>query len=243
MNKIYNHSSEDMHELPDESVHLIVTSPPYNAGIKYDGHDDNMPFDEYRSMLRRVWKECFRVLCDGGRIAINVNDMFRTPCIPLDAFVTMDMIDLGYLMRGHIVWNKGASVGGSAAWGTWMSASNPTLRGVYEHILVFSKVRYDRKGTNSTMTNLEFCEYTKDLWYFESENAARIGHPAPFPAELPRRLIQLYSFKDDLILDPFMGSGTTAVAAKELGRQYIGYDTSEKYVNLANERLRQEMLF
>ena len=243
MNKIYNHSSEDMHELPDESVHLIVTSPPYNAGIKYDGHDDNMPFDEYRSMLRRVWKECFRALVDGGRIAININGIRRTPYIPLYAYAATDMIDLGFLMRGDIIWHKNAIARTSPARGTWDSANNPVLHAEHEMILIFSKAQYGRQGGQSTISHREFIKATCSIWQINGEHSQRIGHPAPFPAELPRRLIQLYSFKDDLILDPFMGSGTTAVAAKELGRQYIGYDTSEEYVNLANERLRQEMLF
>lgn len=240
---IYCHTSEDMHHLPDESVHLIVTSPPYNVGMDYDKHNDMLAFDEYRTMLNRVWKECYRVLADGGRIAVNVKDMFRTPCIPLDAYVTTDMIAIGYLMRGHIIWYKGANVGASPIRGSWGSPHNPILTGVCEHLLVFSKGTYKRNKRDKTMDNIEYNEYTQDVWNVIPESATRIGHPAPFPVELPRRLIKLYSFRDDVVLDPFMGSGTTLVAAKELNRQYVGYDISQNYCELAEQRLRQEYLF
>ena len=145
-------------------------------------------------------------------------------------------------MRGHIVWDKGGESGGVHR-GTWYSPVNPVLCGVCEHLLVFSQGTMTREGSGSKLDKREFYEYSKDLWHMYHEPNRNIGHPAPFPVELPRRLIKLYSFKDDVILDPFMGSGTTGVAAKELGRQYIGYDTSQEYVDLATERLRQEMLF
>ena len=237
---IYCHSSEDMHELPDESVHLIVTSPPYNVGMEYE---DVLEFDEYRGFLKRVWKECYRALVEGGRICVNVAGIGRQPYLPLQVFLTIDLLDIGCLMRGMILWHKNAGRR-STAWGSWLSASNPVLNDSHEYILVFSKGSFHRKETGeSTITRDEFLCNVNTLWNISPESAKKIGHPAPFPVELPRRLIQLYTYQNDVVLDPFMGSGTTAVVAKELGRQYIGYDTNQEYVELSNQRLRQDMLF
>ena len=240
LNKIYAHSSETMDELPDNSVHLMITSPPYNVGKEYD---EDLTLDEYLSMLKRVWKETHRVLVPGGRACINVANIGRKPYLPLNAFIAADMIELGYLMRGEIIWNKGASAGTSCAWGSWRSASNPVLRDIHEYILVFCKSDFKRKGIESTIGKEDFIESTKSIWDIPAESAKKVGHPAPFPVELPERLIRLYSFKEDIVLDPFMGSGTTAVAAKQTGRKWVGYDISQEYVDLASGRLSQEPLF
>ena len=240
LNKIYAHSSETMDELPDNSVHLMITSPPYNVGKEYD---EDLTLDEYLSMLKRVWKETYRVLVPGGRACINVANIGRKPYLPLNAFIAADMIELGYLMRGEIIWNKGASAGTSCAWGSWRSASNPVLRDIHEYILVFCKSDFKRKGVESTIGKDDFIESTKSIWDIPAESAKKVGHPAPFPVELPERLIRLYSFKEDIVLDPFMGSGTTAVAAKQTGRKWVGYDISQEYVDLASGRLSQEPLF
>lgn len=240
LDKIFACSSENMDELPDNSVHLMITSPPYNVGKEYD---DDLTLADYRAMLKRVWKETYRVLADGGRACINVANIGRKPYLPLNAFIATDMIELGYLMRGEIIWNKAASAGSSCAWGSWRSASNPVLRDVHEYILVFSKTDFRRTGTESTISRDDFLECTKSIWQIPAESAKKVGHPAPFPVELPERLIRLYSFKGDVVLDPFMGSGTTAVAAKQTGRRWVGYDISQEYVDLACGRLSQEPLF
>ena len=240
---IYCHSSDDMHELPDESVHLVVTSPPYNVGMEYDKDSDNLIFDDYRAMLQRVWKESYRVLVKGGRVCINVANVNYKPHIPLQSYVTIDLIDTGFLMMCTVIWQKGVSNRAYVSRGTWYSASSPVVIETHEYILIFCKEQYSRTEGESTISKAEFREATESVWAIKTESAKRIGHPAPFPVELPRRLIQLYSFKEDVVLDPFMGSGTTALAAKELGRRWVGYDTSEKYVDLAMGRLRQEMLF
>lgn len=240
LNKIFSHSSEAMDELPDNSVHLMITSPPYNVGKEYD---DDLTLDDYCAMLKRVWKETYRVLVDGGRVCINVANIGRKPYLPLHAFITTDMLELGFLMRGEIIWNKAASAGSSCAWGSWRSASNPVLRDVHEYILVFCKTDFRRTGTESTISKDDFLECTKSIWKIPAESAKKVGHPAPFPVELPERLIRLYSFKGDVVLDPFMGSGTTAVAAKQTGRKWVGYDISQEYVDLASGRLSQEPLF
>jgi len=242
-NRIYVHSSENMHELPDNSVHLMVTSPPYNVGKEYD---DDLTADEYRTLLRNVWRETFRVLVNGGRACINVANIGRKPYIPLNALITADMLDIGFLMRGEIIWNKAASAGTSCAWGSWMSASNPVLRDVHEYILVYSKGSFSRKkapGSKSTIERDDFLEWTKSVWSFPAESAKRVGHPAPFPVELPRRVMDLYTFENDVILDPFMGSGTTAVAAERANRLWIGYETSREYANLARRRIESEGVF
>ncbi len=256
--EVYYKSSEKMSEVPDESVQLIVTSPPYNVGKEYGKHDDNMEFEEYRSLLNRVWLECKRVLCKGGRIAVNVANTGRRPYTPLDAMIIDQLSKLGLLMRGEIIWDKGASVGISTAWGSWRRASNPTLRDVNEHIMVFSKdelpdieteherivvfskdsYKLSSKNTISTITASEFTEYTKSIWRFPTANPIN-SHPAPFPDELPKRLIQLYTFLGDTVLDPFLGSGTTCRVAKAWGRKSIGYEIDESYRPIIEARIAE----
>ena len=228
--------SRDMSMLPDESVHLMVTSPPYNVGKEYD---EDLDMDEYRGLLKAVFREVYRKLVVGGRACVNVANLGRRPYIPLHSFIIEDMLDLGFLMRGEIIWQKAASAGASTAWGSWMSASNPTLRDVHEYILVFSKgsMRREKEGRESTIARDEFLEYTKSVWSFPTESAKRVGHPAPFPEELPYRLIQLYTFEGDVVLDPFCGSGTTCVAVLKTGRHFVGFDINEEYVNLAKDRI------
>jgi len=235
---IFNRSSEEMNELPDNSVHLMVTSPPYNVGKEYD---NDLTLEEYLSFLMRVWKETYRVLVPGGRACINVANVGRKPYIPLHASIMRDMIDLGFLMRGEIIWDKAASASTSTAWGSWQSATNPTLRDTHEYILVFSKGSFRRDkmdGRTSTISKDEFLEFTKSVWGFPSESAKKVGHPAPFPVELPYRLIQLYTFSNEIVLDPFMGSGQTALAALKAGRRFVGYELIEEYCILANRRVQ-----
>ena len=236
LNRIFCKSSEKMTELPDCSVHLMITSPPYNVSKEYD---ENLTLDEYRDLLRGVFRETMRVLVDGGRACVNVANVGRKPYIPFHAFIARDIIELGYAMRGEIIWNKGSSAGPSTAWGSWKSATNPALRDVHEYILVFSKGDFARKGKGkkSTISRDEFLESTKSIWTFGAESAKRIGHPAPFPVELPRRLIQLYSFEGDVVLDPFVGSGSTCIAAIQTNRHFVGYEKKAAYVVLADRRI------
>jgi modification methylase len=241
LNRIFCLSAETMSELPDCSVHLMVTSPPYNVGKEYD---EDLSLDEHLSFLERVWKETWRVLVPGGRMCINVANLGRKPYIPLHAFIAEQAIGLGFLMRGEIIWNKAASASPSTAWGSWKSPGNPTLRDVHEYILVFCKETFKRQNPaarESTITRDEFLEYNKSVWNFAAESARKIGHPAPFPVELPRRLIQLYTFDGEIVLDPFMGSGQTAIAAVKSNRRYVGYETEQKYVDLANQRIQETM--
>jgi len=238
VNRLYHKSSETMDELPADSVHLMVTSPPYNTRKEYD---EDLNLEEYLALLERVWRETHRVLVPGGRACINVANLGRKPYIPLHSYIIEQMERIGFLMRGEIIWNKAASASPSTAWGSWLSASNPVLRDVHEYILVFAKntLRRERAGKENTIKRDDFLEWTKSVWTFPAVPARRIGHPAPFPEELPYRLIQLYSFKGDIVLDPYVGSGTTCVAALKSGRGYVGYDTSEAYLQLAQQRIEQ----
>jgi len=239
INKIFCKSSEAMTQLPDNSVHLMVTSPPYNVGKEYD---EDFTLQEYRDFLKRVFKETHRVLVPGGRACINVANLGRKPYIPIHSFIIQDMHDIGFLMRGEILWDKGSSASPSTAWGTWLKANNPVLRDVHEYILVFSKDTFTLRNPytrKSTITKEEFLEFTKSVWTFAAERAGKIGHAAPFPVELPYRLIQLYTFEGQVVLDPFMGSGTTCIAALKTGRNYVAYDIDKKYCELAEERIKQ----
>ena len=242
MNKVIHadclkHMTEKM---ADESIDMIITSPPYNVGKDYD---DDLTFEQYRDLLRNVWRETHRVLVDGGRACVNVANVGRKPYIPLNAIVSADMVDLGFLMRGEIIWNKAASAGTSCAWGSWMSASNPVLRDVHEYILVFSKNSFSRAKKDAAKSTIEkdsFLEWTKSIWTFPTESAKRVSHPAPFPVELPRRPIELYTFEGDTVLDPFIGSGTTAAASQATGRDWVGYEISEEYADVAWKRMQQQ---
>lgn len=236
VNKIIRGSAENMKELPKSSVHLMITSPPYNVSKEYD---EDLSLKEYLSLLENSFKETFRVLVNGGRACINVANLGRKPYIPLSDYISKMMLEIGFNMRGEIIWNKAASASPSTAWGSWQSAANPTLRDIHEYILVFSKGDYKREKLDkqNTISKEQFMEWTKSIWTMNAESARRIGHPAPFPEELPNRLIQLYSFKGDIVLDPFMGSGTTALSALKSDRKFIGYEISQDYIDLSEKRL------
>jgi site-specific DNA-methyltransferase (adenine-specific) len=191
-------------------------------------------------LLRNVFSETYRVLVDGGRACVNVANLGRRPYLPLSDFISRMMREIGFQMRGEIIWNKGAGAGVSMAWGSWQSASNPVLRDVHEYILIFSKGSFSRNKLDNhenTITKEQFMEWTKSVWTINPESAQKVGHPAPFPVELPFRLIQLYTFQGDVVLDPFMGSGTTAIAALKAERKYVGYENNPEYVKLAMERI------
>jgi modification methylase len=237
LNKIILGSSEHMKEIPDNSLHLMVTSPPYNVTKEYD---ENLSLNEYLQLLRNVFSETYRVLVYGGRACVNVANLGRKPYIPLSDHISKIMTDIGFKMRGEIIWHKGAGAGVSMAWGSWKSASNPVLRDTHEYIMVFCKGAFDRKkvdGKENTITRDQFMEWTKSVWSMNPESARKIKHPAPFPVELPYRLVQLYTFKGDIVLDPFMGSGTTGIAALKSERNYVGYDIDPEYLKLAEERI------
>ncbi|MCY4620392.1 MAG: site-specific DNA-methyltransferase [bacterium] len=245
--------SRDMHHLRDNCVALVVTSPPYFVGKEYEqavaGRRVPESYMDYLGLLRDVFAECVRVLEPGGRMAVNVANLGRKPYRSLSADVTSILQDdLDLLLRGEIIWTKAKGAGGSCAWGSWRSPANPVLRDLTERVVVASKGRFDRARSpaqrqaaglphRSTISRNEFMEATLDVWDIRPESATQVGHPAPFPVELPARLIQLYTYQDDLVLDPFMGSGTTLVAAASSNRRGVGYDIDPAYVELARARL------
>ena len=252
VDQIYVGDARRMERVRPSSVALVVTSPPYFAGKAYEeelgaGHIP-ATYVEYLTMLEEVFAECVAKLEDGGRIAVNVANLGRKPYRSLSADVIGILQDrLGLLLRGEVIWRKGRGAGGNCAWGSFKQPANPVLRDLTERVVIASKGRFDRavkpperaaRGLPSvpTTTADEFMDATLDVWELAPESATRVGHPAPFPVELPQRLIELYTYRGDVVLDPFMGSGTTAVAAVRTARHYLGYDTDEGYARAARER-------
>ena len=254
--QLFHGDSRDLSSVDDSSIALMVTSPPYFAGKAYEAAlgEGHIPgsYLEYLEMLRDVFAQCRRVLEPGGRMAVNVANLGRKPYRSLSADVIgILQDDLGFLLRGEVLWQKAKGATGSIAVGSYLSAANPVLRDVTERVIVASKGRFDRaiprkererRGLpfENTITKDEFFASTLDVWELRPEHARRVGHPAPFPVELPERLIQLYTYRDDVVLDPFLGSGSTAVAAVRSGRHYVGFDTDADYVALAQKRVDEE---
>jgi DNA modification methylase len=244
-------------DLPDNSVALVVTSPPYYVGKDYELDRDHpqvpSSYGEYLRLLHEVFAECVRVLEPGGRIAVNVANLGRKPYRSLSADVIHILQDeLGLLLRGEVIWKKSEGASGNCAWGSFRSASNPVLRDVTERIVIAGKGRFDRAvevkdresnhlPSENSVNSDEFMAATLDVWDIPPESAKRVGHPAPFPTELPERLVHLYTYENDLVLDPFMGSGTTLLAAAKLKRRYVGYDLDSDYVAIAEARVRTAM--
>ena len=253
---IFEKSATRMDEVPDASVALVVTSPPYFAGKEYEEAlgQGEVPatYLQYLDMLGAVFEECVKKLEPGGRIAVNVANLGRRPYRSLSSDVVSILErELKLLLRGEVIWQKARGSAGSCAWGSFQKATNPVLRDLTERVVIASKGRFDRalsaaqrKEGNlpfqSSLAREQFMDGTTDVWEMPPESARRVNHPAPFPVELPLRLIDLYTYKGDLVLDPFMGSGTTAVAAVRAGRHFVGYDTDPDYVRSALARVEKE---
>jgi DNA modification methylase len=249
--------ARDMAAITSGTVALVVTSPPYFAGKQYEEEleRDGIPssYAEYLELLTAVFDECKRTLEPGGRIAVNVANLGRKPYRSLASDVVAILQDrLGLLLRGEVVWRKGEGASGSCAWGSFRSAGNPVLRDTTERVVIASKGRFSRARTvdqrrkaelpwENTLSADEFMAATLDVWDIAPESAKRVRHPAPYPVELPQRLIELYTFRDDLVLDPFMGSGSALVAAARTGRRYVGYDLDPDYVAIARARVAEEL--
>jgi len=256
LDRLFCGDARAMAEVADASVALVVTSPPYFVGKEYEAAlgQGGVPtsYLDYLGMLREVFAECVRTLEPGGRMAVNVANLGRRPYRSLSADVIRILQDdLGLLLRGELIWYKQRGSSGSCAWGSFQRPANPVLRDLTERVVVASKGRFDRAiparrraelglPSEATMTREDFMEDTLDVWEIPPESAQRVGHPAPFPVELPARLIDLYTYRGDLVLDPLLGSGSTAVAAVRTGRHYVGYDLDPAYVALAEERVAAE---
>ncbi|HRW11006.1 MAG TPA: site-specific DNA-methyltransferase [Caldilineaceae bacterium] len=233
--RIYCASAERMGAIPDGSVALAFTSPPYNVGKDYEG---DLSMEGYLALIETIAAEVYRVLLPGGRFVVNIANLGRKPYIPLHAYFYQIHQRVGFQPMGEVIWQKARGASGSCAWGSWQSAKAPRLRDVHEYLLVFAKEHFSRpdKG-QSDIARDEFMAATLSIWEIPAESAKRVGHPAPFPVALAERVIRLYSYVDDVVLDPFMGSGTTAVAAIQNQRHYVGYDLSPEYCTLAEARI------
>lgn len=242
----------DAQALPvrDESVDLVVTSPPYNCGIPYDVHDDAMPHDAYLEMLCEVWGECLRVMKPGARICLVVPvGTGRTPYRPLGAEITL-LIQSIFQLKGVIVWNKATS-SNRTTWGSWRLPTNPSLRDCAELIIIGKNpgifnvpdevLEFDEHGRRYSpwLTAENFPGLTQNLWTIKPETSLKVGHPVPFPSELVERLLRLYGFVGCTVLDPFGGSGTVAIAAKRLGCHAVSLDISEGYCRMASKRVQE----
>ncbi|MFZ1024064.1 MAG: site-specific DNA-methyltransferase [Thermoplasmata archaeon] len=230
---------ETLARLPRESVHLAITSPPYNLGVRYAEYSDDRTHNEYRAWLRTVWAELYQVLVPGGRFALNVAPTSIKDFRPIHHELTRDLRDLGFILRTEIIWYK-QTMGRRTAWGSWRSPSNPHIVPSWEYVLVFSKGQWRLPGDRALVdiTAKEFETFSDGFWAIPPERR-RKGHPAPFPEELIERLIKFYSYRGNVVVDMFGGTGTVAAVARRLGRHYLHIDSSAEYAAVAAERVRQ----
>lgn len=229
-----------------ESVHLVCTSPPYNLGIDYDTYNDKRDLQEYMALMEQIFTQCYQVLVNGGRCCINIpsismdkereNEIFERAYVPLFAYYIHMMEKIGFETRATIVWYK-QNMSKNTAWGSYKSPSNPNTVPPFEYILVFHKGSKRLEGnTKPDITKKEFVTYSNALWNFKPETN-KLGHPVPYPIELPYRCIRYYSYPEQIVLDPFAGVCTTALAARQTGRKFICFDMSRAYIDLGKKRL------
>jgi DNA modification methylase len=226
-----------MSQIPDGTVHLAITSPPYNLGISYDNHDDNLAYETYLEWMKKVWIETKRVLVSGGRFALNIAPTSIKNFRPIHHDFSNQLREIGMTMRTEIIWYK-QTMGRRTAWGSWKSPSNPHIVPSWEYVLVFCKDSWTLDGNKKDrdITNDEFMRFSDGFWYIPPESQRR-GHPTPFPELLIYRLIKFYTYKGNVVLDMFGGTGTVAVVAQKTGRHFIHIDISSKYCEIAGQRL------
>ncbi len=255
-------SREALHAMPNESVHLAITSPPYNVGLEYDSHNDKMPYADYLKWLMGFWAELYRVLVPGGRFALNVAPTRIKDFRPVHYDMARDLMQLGFIMRTEILWYK-QTMRRRTAWGSWKSPRNPHMVPSWEYVLVFCKGSWALEGdkADADITSEEFIKYSDAFWAIQPETRGRQpflnslypprrgrkapeqkkgGHPAPFPEELIKRLIKFYSYRGNVVLDPFGGTGTVAAVAYRFNRHFVHLDISKKYCSIAAQRVAAE---
>ena len=236
LNNIYNEDClEGMKKIPDSFVNCIITSPPYNVGLEYNEYKDNKPYEDYLDWIRKIFIESYRVLTEDGRMCINIGDG-KNGSIPTHSDFIQIAKEIGFHVLTIIIWNKNTT-SNRTAWGSFMSPSSPSFPRCFEYILVFRKTEKLTHTGKTTIEKKEFIDWSNGMWSFNTEKLKKIGHPAAFPIELPRRCIRLFTYEGDVVLDPFIGSGTTAVAALCENRKYIGFEMSEEYYKMAVERI------
>jgi len=236
---IFNEDFLKTESIENNSIDLIVTSPPYNVDIKYNSHDDKMDYDDYLKFSREWIKKAYDLAKSSGRFCLNIPlDKNKGGQQSVYADLTTIGKEIGWKYHSTIIWNE-QNISRRTAWGSWMSASAPYVIAPVEVIVILYKEQWKKKENNrvSDITRDEFLEWTNGVWNFSGESKKRIGHPAPFPVELPKRCIKLFSYVDDVVLDPFLGSGTTALACQVLGRKCIGIEISKDYFEIAEKRL------
>ena len=239
--KIVNEDFLKTRKIPASSVDLIVTSPPYNVDIRYRSHNDKLTYEDYLEFSRKWIAKCYELAKDDGRFCLNIPlDKNKNGQQSMGADLTMIAKSTGWKYHSTIIWNEG-NISRRTAWGSWLSASAPYVIAPVELIVVLYKNCWKKAGGSqrNDITRQEFMDWTNGLWTFTGESKKRIGHPAPFPRELPRRCLKLFSFVEDTVLDPFMGSGTTLIEACVHKRKAIGVDVDESYCRLAERRIRE----
>ncbi|MYC55390.1 MAG: site-specific DNA-methyltransferase [Chloroflexi bacterium] len=237
---IYNDDLLTTDAINPGSVDLIVTSPPYNVDIQYKSNKDDLTYEQYLQFTREWMSRCYEWLKDDGRFCLNIPlDKNKGGQQSVGADITTIAKEIGYQYHSTIVWNEG-NISRRTAWGSWMSASAPYVIAPVELIVVLYKNSW-KKWSGSRVNDIsrdEFMAWTNGVWTFNGESKKRIGHPAPFPIELPTRCIKLFSFVGDTVLDPFVGSGTTLIAALNNERVGIGIDIDADYCALASKRIQ-----
>lgn len=242
---IYNEDFVLTQRLAPDSIDLVVTSPPYNVGIEYGSHDDETDYSHYLEFSRQWLQKCFEVAKPDGRLCMNIPlDKNKGGQQSICADITTIAKAIGWNYHSTIIWNEG-NISRRTAWGSWLSASAPYVIAPVEVIVVMYKAHWKKQHRAGRVTGIskeEFMAWTNGVWSFNGESKKRIGHPAPFPRELPKRCIKLFSFEGDIVLDPFLGSGTTLIEALSNNRYGIGFDIDETYCQLAKKRLQEEWL-
>ncbi len=240
---IYNDDVLATTAIRNNSIDLIVTSPPYNVDIQYNSHDDRLSYSDYLTFTEQWMSRCYAWLREDGRFCLNVPlDKNKGGQQSVGADITTIAKRVGYKYHSTIIWNEG-NISRRTAWGSWLSAAAPFVIAPVELILVLYKNQWKKSGGSrrSDITKSDFMAWTNGLWTFGGESKKKIGHPAPFPLELPRRCVKLFSFVGDTVLDPFLGSGTTLLAALLCDRKGIGIEIDPTYAELARKRLESAL--